>query len=122
MVLIVFATNIHPSKLVDEAFLRRIQYKILAENPTRQGFKQIFEKVCRENDLEYDDALVEHLLSTFYEPRGIKMRGCQPRDVIGRAMSHAAYMGYPHKLTNELLETACESYFVNDSEDSMADE
>jgi energy-coupling factor transporter ATP-binding protein EcfA2 len=122
MVLIVFATNINPSKLVDEAFLRRIQFKILAENPTRPGFKQIFEKVCRENDLEYDDALVEHLLSTFYEPRGIKMRGCQPRDVIGRAMSHAAYMGYPHKLTNELLETACESYFVNDGEDSMAAE
>jgi len=120
MVLVVFATNIHPSKLVDEAFLRRIQYKILAESPTRSGFKRIFEKVCRDNDLEYDDAVVEHLLSGFFEPRGIRMRGCQPRDLISRAMSHAAYMGHPHKLTNELMETACLSYFVDESDDTLA--
>jgi magnesium chelatase subunit ChlI-like protein len=120
MVLVVFATNIHPSKLVDEAFLRRIQYKILAESPTRDGFKKIFEKVCYDNDLEYHDALVEHLLCEFYEPRGIRMRGCQPRDLIGRATAHASYMGYPHKLTNELLEIACASYFVDESDDSLA--
>jgi len=121
MVLVVFATNIHPSKLVDEAFLRRIQYKILAESPTRSGFKKIFENVCHENDLEYDDAVVEQLMCQFYEPRGIRMRGCQPRDLIGRALSHAAYMGCPHKLTAELLESACLSYFVDESDDSLAD-
>jgi energy-coupling factor transporter ATP-binding protein EcfA2 len=114
MVLVVFATNIHPSKLVDEAFLRRIQYKIHAENPSRDGFKKIFEKVCHDQELEYDDSVVEHLLREFMEPRGIKMRGCQPRDLIGRAMSHVNYMGYPRKLTPELMEIACASYFVTD--------
>ena len=34
MMLVVFATNIRPAELVDEAFLRRIQYKIFAESPT----------------------------------------------------------------------------------------
>jgi predicted ATPase with chaperone activity len=114
MVLIVFATNISPSKLVDEAFLRRIQYKIHAENPSRDGFKKIFEKVCYENELEYDEGLVEHLLREFMEPHGFKVRGCQPRDLIGRALSHASYMGYPRKLTPELMEIACASYFVTD--------
>ena len=33
-VLVVFATNLQPSSLVDEAFLRRIQYKIFAQGPT----------------------------------------------------------------------------------------
>ena len=120
MVLVVFATNIHPSKLVDEAFLRRIQYKILAESPTRTGFKKIFEKVCYDNHLEYDDSVVEHLLTGFFEPRGIRMRGCQPRDLISRALSHAVYMGHPHKLTHELMETACLSYFVDESDDTLA--
>jgi energy-coupling factor transporter ATP-binding protein EcfA2 len=114
MVLVVFATNIHPSKLVDEAFLRRIQYKIHAESPSRAGFKQIFEKVCQQEEIEYDDDVVEHLLREFIEPNGIKVRGCQPRDLIGRAMSHANYMGYPRKLTPELMEIACASYFVTD--------
>jgi energy-coupling factor transporter ATP-binding protein EcfA2 len=114
MVLVVFATNIHPSKLVDEAFLRRIQYKIHAESPSRAGFKQIFEKVCHQEEIEYDDDVVEHLLHEFIEPNGIKVRGCQPRDLVGRAMAHANYMGYPRKLTPELMEIACASYFVTD--------
>jgi hypothetical protein len=114
MVLVVFATNIHPSKLVDEAFLRRIQYKILTESPSRDGFKKIFEKVCHQEELEYDDGVVEHLMRAFIEPNGIKIRGCQPRDLIGRALAHANYMGHPRKLTPELMEIACASYFVVD--------
>jgi hypothetical protein len=114
MVLVVFATNIHPSKLVDEAFLRRIQYKILTGSPSRSAFKEIFRKVCIQEELEYDDAVVEHLLQTFIEPHGIKLRGCHSRDLIGRALAHANYVGYPRKLTPELMEIACASYFVTD--------
>ena len=46
MVLVVFATNIKPSELVDEAFLRRIHYKVFAESPTVAEFMQIFENCC----------------------------------------------------------------------------
>ena len=46
MTLVVFATNVKPQDLVDEAFLRRIQYKIFAESPTRAEFLQIFENCC----------------------------------------------------------------------------
>ncbi len=45
-VLVVFATNLKPAELVDEAFLRRIQYKVFAESPTRADFIQIFENYC----------------------------------------------------------------------------
>ena len=114
MVLVVFATNIHPSKLVDEAFLRRIQYKILTGSPNRAAFKQIFEKVCAENELEYDEQVVDHLIREFIDPHGIKLRGCHPRDLIGRALAHANYMGYPRQLTPELMEIACATYFVTD--------
>ena len=48
MTLIVFATNVRPAELVDEAFLRRIQYKILAESPTVDEFKAIFASCCRD--------------------------------------------------------------------------
>jgi hypothetical protein len=118
VVLIAFATNIRPLELVDEAFLRRIQYKVLAENPTMDDFAQIFENVCRERDIPYDPALVTHLIRTIYEPRQIAIRGCQPRDLIDQALSLAQYLDEPRRLTAELLEGACATYFVDESPDS----
>ena len=116
MVLVVFATNIKPAELVDEAFLRRIHYKVFAESPTRQDFEQIFENYCRQRGLQYDRALVDSLLTGYFRPRGIQIRGCHPRDLIEQALAHAEYIGQPPRLTPELLEAACEGYFVDDTE------
>jgi hypothetical protein len=116
MALVVFATNIKPAELVDEAFLRRIHYKVFAESPTRADFEQIFENYCRARSLTYDPSQVEHLLTSYFRPRGIPMRGCHPRDLIEQALAHADYLGEPARLTNELLEAACEGYFVDDTE------
>ncbi len=115
-VLLVFATNLQPSTLVDEAFLRRIHYKVFAESPTVQEFRKIFEGCCLQRGLPYDDGLVEGLLDGFYRPRGIALRGCHPRDLIDQALSLADYLGKPPRLTAELLEAACEGYFVDDAE------
>ena len=90
MTLVVFATNIKPAELVDEAFLRRIQYKIFAESPTVEEFKTIFESCCRELGATYEPGLVEHLLIEYYRPRKIALRGCHPRDLIEQALSLAS--------------------------------
>ena len=118
MTLVVFATNIRPAELVDEAFLRRIHYKVFAESPTRADFAQIFENYCRQRDLRYDPALVDHLLSEYFRPRGIQIRGCHPRDLIEQALAHAEYTGAVPELTPELLEAACAGYFVDDTENA----
>lgn len=115
-VLVVFATNIKPADLVDEAFLRRIHYKVFAESPTVGEFMQIFENCCRERQLDFDRSLVQDLLKTYYEPRRIPLRGCQPRDLIDQALSLAEYLAAPRTLTRELLEAACASYFVDERE------
>ena len=93
LVLVVFATNIKPAELVDEAFLRRIHYKVFAESPTRADFSQIFEMYCRSRESGYDQALVDRLLDGYFKPRGIQMRGCHPRDLIEQALAHAEYVG-----------------------------
>ena len=116
MTMIVFATNIRPAELVDEAFLRRIQYKIFAESPTVQDFKAIFAGCCRDLGATVEPGLVEGLLEGYYRPRNIPLRGCHPRDLIKQALSLASYRGRPAHLTPDLLEAACNSYFVNDRE------
>jgi predicted ATPase with chaperone activity len=116
MTLVVFATNIKPAELVDEAFLRRIHYKIFAESPTLDDFLKIFDNCCEERGLSYDRRLVEQLIDGYFRPRRISLRGCQPRDLIDHALSLADYLGEPRHLTYELLEAACAGYFVDDSE------
>ena len=39
--LIIFSTNLEPRQLVDEAFLRRIPYKIQAADPTEEMFRKM---------------------------------------------------------------------------------
>ena len=65
MVLVVFATNLKPRDLVDEAFLRRVQFKVLAESPTFEDFERIFENCCRERALAYEPALARHVVDRF---------------------------------------------------------
>jgi predicted ATPase with chaperone activity len=115
-VMMVFATNLQPSTLVDEAFLRRIRYKVNAESPTVPQFREIFKSYCATRGLHYHDSLVHEMLERFYRPRGIALRGCQPRDLIDQALSLAEYLGEPPQLTSELLQGACEGYFVSDEE------
>jgi predicted ATPase with chaperone activity len=116
LLLVVFATNIRPAELVDEAFLRRIHYKVFAESPTVADFKHIFEMCCTERNVAYDEALVDDLLNHYYRPRKIALRGCQPRDLIEQALAQASYLGEERQLTHDLLEAACASYFVDDTE------
>jgi predicted ATPase with chaperone activity len=111
---VVFATNIKPSDLVDEAFLRRVQHKVFAENPTPESFARIFEKCCRDRGLSFDPGLVEHLLDRVYALRGITPRACHPRDLINQALLLSEYWGKPAVLTTELLDRAVMGYFLNE--------
>lgn len=115
-VLVVFATNIRPTELVDEAFLRRIHFKVFAESPTVTDFMRIFERYCTRCEVPFDPALVEDLLLNYYHPRQLPLRGCHPRDIIDQALSLADYLGQPKRLTAEILHAACQSYFVDDTE------
>jgi SpoVK/Ycf46/Vps4 family AAA+-type ATPase len=120
MVLVAFATNIRPQELVDEAFLRRIHYKVLCESPNTEDYLLIFRNYCAQVRIPFDRDLVHDLLENYYMPRGIPLRGCHPRDLIEQSLSLAEYLDQPRQLTPELLRAACDSYFVDDSEAASA--
>jgi DNA-binding PadR family transcriptional regulator len=114
--LVIFSTNLRPSELVDEAFLRRIQYKIYAESPSPRDFLHIFANECENRGISFDPEIVQQMLDTTYAARGIELRGCHPRDLINQALALASYRGEPARLTATLLEEACDSYFIDDHE------
>jgi vacuolar-type H+-ATPase catalytic subunit A/Vma1 len=114
IVLVVFATNLRPAELVDEAFLRRIQYKVFAENPTHADFMRIFRDYCARLQVPFEPDVVERVLTEYFRPRKIALRGCQPGALIEQALALSEYLGRGRQLTFELLTAACDSYFVDD--------
>ena len=114
-VLIIFATNLKPESLADEAFLRRIPYKILAKNPTMDEYCRIFELNCRKRGLTFDPVMVEYLHRKYYQPRKLQMRACHPRDLLEQVVDLCRYRGDTPTITRELLDAACGSYFLEES-------
>lgn len=114
--MIVFATNLEPHSLADEAFLRRIPYKIFAKNPTYEQFCRIFEMNCKRHGLPYDQTIVEHLHDRYYVPRRLQRRACHPRDLIDQVVTLCRYAERKVELTPELLDLVCQSYFIDDGQ------
>jgi predicted ATPase with chaperone activity len=112
-VLLVIATNIDPKQLVEEAFLRRIHYKIRVESPTVEQYERIFERYCQDRSLPYDPAAVRQLYQNFYHAHSIAPRGCHPRDVIDHLLDIAKYLETPPSLSQDLVERAGRSYFLD---------
>ena len=79
--LMIFSTNLEPADLVDEAFLRRIPYKIEIGDPVEEEFHQLFELYARRFGCEYRPEVVDYLLETHYVPQR-PLRRCHPRDLL----------------------------------------
>ena len=112
-VLIVFATNLDPASLADEAFLRRIPYKIPINDPTTDEFSRIFDLNCRRRNLRFHQVMVAYLQRRHYGPAGRPLRACHPRDILDQVTALCRYRGVEPAITRELLDAACASYFVD---------
>src|SRR5262249_22673482 len=113
-VLTVFATNLNPQSLADEAFLRRIPYKIPIEDPSVEEYTQIFEMNCRRRGLNFHKVIVAYLQRRRYGPENRPLRACHPRDLIEQIVALCRYRGVAPTITRELIDKACESYFVDE--------
>ncbi len=112
-VLIVFATNLNPESLADEAFLRRIPYKIPIVDPTLEQFTRIFELNCQRRNLKFHQVMVAYLRRRHYGPAGRPLRACHPRDLLDQVTALCRYRGVEPSITRELLDAACAAYFVD---------
>jgi hypothetical protein len=121
-VLSVFATNLDPKSLADEAFLRRIPYKIAVGDPTLDQFTRIFEMNCERQQLRFHQVMVAYLHRRHYRPAGRPLRACHPRDLIDQITALCRYRGIKPVITRELIDAACTSYFVEQSPDMGIEE
>jgi predicted ATPase with chaperone activity len=110
--LIVFSTNLPPQSLVDDAFLRRLQYKIEVVSPTDDQFKEIFRRVAAAKGITWSEDGFNYLMQEHYKKQGRSPQACQPRDLLNQILSMARYGVMTPEMSPELLDRAVRSYFV----------
>ena len=109
--LMVFCSNLDPGKILDEAFLRRIPYKIKMTDPNEQDFIKIFKESARQKDIPFQNSHVEYLIEKHF--RGARaMRGCHSRDIIQQIINMAVYEKRPPEITNEDIDRSIGLYFA----------
>lgn len=109
--LVVFSTNLEPKDLVDDAFLRRIPYKIEVENPSEEEFIGLFKIMSPIMGFEYDNDAIRYVIEEHYKPVDRPFRCCQPRDLLLQIRNFCLYNREPMVLTNERFDFAVENYF-----------
>ncbi len=111
--LIVFSTNLDPSDLVDEAFLRRIPYKILVRDPERAEFHELFKYNAEIFKCEYRPEVVESLLAKHYFTAGRELRRCHPRDLLKQVRNYCVYNDIRIEMREEYFDYVVNSYFAD---------
>jgi len=110
--LIIFSTNLEPRDLCDDAFLRRIPYKIEITDPAEEEFRQLFKMMCPGLGFEYNEQAIDYLLEEHYHKTKRAYRCCQPRDLLLQVRNHCLYHKVPLELTPEYFDYAVENYFA----------
>jgi predicted ATPase with chaperone activity len=110
--LVVFATNLDPAKLVDEAFLRRIQTKIKVDFVNPDQFREIFRRTCIQFNLNYDAAVVDDLILKIGQEHKEPLRACYPGDIVQQILSGARYLQKEPHLDRKAVTLACRNYFL----------
>jgi predicted ATPase with chaperone activity len=111
-----FSTNLNPASFGDEAFLRRIQYKLMMRGPALNEFVQIFERYCFEHRIPCPDGIVSRFIERHYTRTGKPFRRCHPRDVLTHALNLLHFEKLPLELTDHILDRAFDSCFLTEED------
>lgn len=110
--LIIFSTNLDPSELVDEAFLRRIPYRIELPDPDEHEFHCLFQLAAEHAGCAYDPDAVEHVLNTYYRLRNYPLRRCHPRDLLQQVRHYCIYNNLSFEMLSEYFDCIADGFFT----------
>ncbi|MCA9127519.1 MAG: AAA family ATPase [Planctomycetales bacterium] len=111
--IVLFSTNLQPHDLVDEAFLRRVPYKIEIRDPGREEFADLFRRACESMGFPWRPEVIEQLISGFFLKFNRPFRRCYPRDLLSQVRAYCTYTSEPLDLRIDYLQHACRNYFGN---------
>jgi len=110
--MVVFSTNLDPSDLADEAFLRRIHNKIYVEAVSQSTFDQIFERVVNSRRVPHEPDSAEYLRKICLREGRTELRACYPVDLLNILAAIGRYENRPVTMNKSDLERAAALYFA----------
>lgn len=111
--LLIFSTNLDPNQIADEAFLRRIKFKIEVRDPDESQWRQIWSLVCKGRGVTLDPRGLDYLVDRWFTPDDRPFRMCQPRDLLDQMISISRYNMEHVTFNPDLIDAACATYFVS---------
>jgi predicted ATPase with chaperone activity len=110
--LIIFSTNLEPHKLADEAFLRRIPFKIELGNPTKEEFNALWQMVANKLHIQCAPDMIDYLIHKHYAPCARPLRRCHARDLFEQIQNYCEYNELDPTVNEEHLDYAVRNYFT----------
>lgn len=112
---LVFSTNLNPLALADEAFLRRIGYKVHFDHLLADEYTRIWQQECDKLGIAYDPERVAYVIEHLHRPSQTPLLPCHPRDLLGMALDRQRYLGQGNSvaLSDATLNWAWRNYFVS---------
>jgi len=110
--MVVFSTNLNPHDLADEAFLRRIQTKVLVDNVSPDVFDRIFQRVMQINQVPCEPGCAEYLRERCAAAGAQYLRACYPMDVYKLVRAISEYEGRPVRMTRTNIDRSVDLYFA----------
>jgi len=110
--LIIFSTNLEPHDLADDAFLRRIPFKIEIGAPSHEEFRKLFGMFAEKLSVECPAESLEYVISRHYDQAGRPRRRCHARDLLEQVVHYCEYNELPPLATIEILDHAINNYFT----------
>jgi predicted ATPase with chaperone activity len=108
-----FSTNLPPSSIADEAFLRRVPNKIYIGPVRPDLFDEISRRVLAKHGLPNEPGLAATLRSICQSGGRQELRACYPKDICEILLALATYKRQPFCVTPQNLELAAETYFAH---------
>lgn len=110
--LFVLSTNLEPRDLVDEAFLRRIPYKIEVGDPTEEEFGTLLAILAQKAGFHCPKASIDYLIERHFKQKNRPLRFCQPRDLLRQIKNYCEVHDLPAEVTPDCIDMAVENYFA----------
>ncbi|MFO0820365.1 MAG: AAA family ATPase [Pirellulales bacterium] len=111
--LTLFSTNLDPEELVDEAFLRRIPYKINVPSPREDEFIYLLKEACDGFVIAYNPDAAEYLLQRHFRDTGRAIRFCHPFDLVSLMDARCRFLDEPRQLTTKIIDACVATYFTS---------
>jgi energy-coupling factor transporter ATP-binding protein EcfA2 len=113
---VVFATNLAPGSVFDDAALRRLSYKVEIKAWPAGAYRNQLRHGCRLRRIEYDDGAADHLIERLHRQSGRALLACYPDELLDRVLDFAGFAGAAPRLNVAAVEQAWNSMFIATTE------